>query len=140
MFHRLIPAAALAVLGLALPLFTSSTAQAGPPDRTLHVMQPGLDNSCVALIEWQPLQGGKPIYANVILKYLTANGTYTTVLADGASAYHKVKQNAGSLTIDFGPIAAQAPADSYQLEVNFVDNRDQPLSEVFKTTSDCDGA
>ena len=111
MFHRLIPAAALAVLGLALPVITLSSAEAGPPDRTLHAMQPVLDNSCMASIEWEPLQGGKPIYVNVILKHMTTSG-YTTVIAEGASAYHKVKQNSGSLDIDFGPIAAQVPSST----------------------------
>ena len=136
MFRRLIAGVAVAVLGLSVPLAAPYAAEALPPDKTLTVLDPALDSNCVATISWEPLQGGKPIFANVIFMFDDGDG-YSTVPLPGAHEYHKVKQNAGSLVLDFGALAVQQGAPGYRVEVNFVDNKDMPLSGVKFANSIC---
>jgi hypothetical protein len=140
MLHRAITGVTIAVLGLSVSLPMPYAAEAGPPDRTLTVLQPILDDACVAVVAWEPLRGGKPMFAHVILKYLDPGGVYRTVLQAGADEFHKVKQNAGVLEVDLGALAVSQPAPGYRIDVNFVDGKDQAMSGIAMATSACAGA
>jgi hypothetical protein len=134
MRKQIFAALTIAALGLSLPF----VAEAGPTVQSVSGMQVALNDSCTATVTWEPLNGGKPLFARVIFQYADGSGEYTTFLVDGADDFHKVKQNAGSLEVDFAAIAATQPAaDSYQVLVNFVDRKDNALSDIMSATSAC---
>jgi hypothetical protein len=135
--HRLISGFLIAVLALSLPVAIVSTAEAGPPAPASVLFQASLDGACVASITWEPLRGGKPIYARVTFKFLAGNGTYQPVIAAGSEEFYKVKQNAGALEIDFGPGAVSQPASDYRIDVSFVDGKDVSMSGVGSAFSPC---
>jgi hypothetical protein len=134
MLHRMITGLAVAVLGLAVPL----VAEAGPPHRTLEPDIPSLSADCFAAVTWGPLQGGKPMFVRVTLKYANGNG-YSTVLQPGADQFYKVKQNAGLLEIDFSSQAEAQPASGYRVEAYFVDGKDVSMSGLLTADSTCSG-
>jgi hypothetical protein len=137
MLHRAISGFIVAVLALSLPVAIASPAEAGPPAPATVVFQASLDDACVASITWDPLRGGKPIYARVIFKYLDTNGDFQTANVAGAEDFYRVKQNAGSLEIDFGAAAASQPASDYRIDVSFVDGKDVAMSGPLSTYSPC---
>jgi hypothetical protein len=135
--HRLISGFLVAVLALSLPVAIVSTAEAAPPPAATVLFQASLDGACIASITWEPLRGGKPIYARVTFKYLAGNGTYQPVIAAGSEDFYRVKQNAGALEIDFGAAAASQPASDYRIDVSFVDGKDGSMSGVSSAFSPC---
>ena len=124
----------VAALGLSFPF----VAEAGPPAQDITDALVGLDEGCAATITWDALNGGKPLFVHVIMQYVTDDGGYTQVLAEGANEFHKVKQNAGLLQLNLAEVAGSQSADSYQVNVQFVDRKGNALSGVMSATSNCD--
>jgi hypothetical protein len=123
----------IAALGLSIPF----VAEAGPPVQSITGENLTFDDGCTATVTWDALNGGKPLFIHVTLQYF--NGSiYTQVLADGAKEYHKAKQNAGIFQLDLTEIAGSQSAGSYQVNVQFRDRKDTPLSSVMSETSNCD--
>jgi hypothetical protein len=134
MLKPFLAALTFAALGLSLPL----VAEAGPTVQAITGGQVALDEACIATITWDEMQGGKPLFIRVVFQYGNETDGYTTSLEDGADGFHKVKQNAGSLELDFGAIAANQPTvDSYRVKVIFVDRKDNPLSSEMSAISNC---
>lgn len=140
MRHRIIRGLAVAALGLPILLAAPIGVAAGPPVREVNGLAVDLDENCLASITWEPLQGGRPMFAKVLFSHQASDGGYDLFLGDDGITFHKVQQNDGQLDVDLAGVAATEPdAPNYKVEVHFEDRKGNLLSGVEMNTSTCLG-
>lgn len=129
---------AVATLGLSALLAAPLGVAAAPPERNVNDLDVGFTSDCVAIVTWEPLQGGRPMFAKVVFSYQASDGDYDLFLGDDGIAFYKVQQNDGLLEIDLAAIAATRPeAPDYLVEVHFEDRKGDVLSSIESAVSPC---
>jgi hypothetical protein len=131
-------------LGLLLTLMSTQAGngrvEAAPSDPYANLVVSSVQLSggaaCISNVEWGGLNGGKPLFVEVRLTFNNGNN-YQTSWAANADEIYKVKQNASSLSVDFGSAAAADRTTDHRVQVSFTDRSGVQIGPTYTADAAC---